>query len=96
MFSRTSLEAVIQTATGVPDIVNSPSLGASFINEVLTGTPSWLGALPTPAQSAVRSIFQAEVSIINKDVSAAPGRVGASFAAMACAVAVGFVAIVLL
>ena len=95
-----ALGLAIATGTATFDtdalMAQPTDLGAavSQYNAVITATPSWLAQLPPPQQTYLRSIYQAEASIINKDVSsgARPAAGGARAVAVmggACAAVLG-------
>lgn len=69
---------MLATATGIPPEWTGSYLfndEVSIINDILTGSPAWVQALPTDVQSYISSMAAAEASIVNKDTSAG-GRVG--------------------
>ena len=68
-----SISSVLATASNFPPILATSypaSDAVSFLNAIITGTPAYMGALPTGVQSWISSVASAEASIINKDATA--------------------------
>ena len=68
MTAHASIPSVFDDFSGSGPAADSS--GISLINAAITGSPSWLTELPTPAQSYFKSFLSAGASIINSDAAA--------------------------